>query len=136
MSGCDLKVAQYTIVSTDPYISDDRRIILGPETIATSDDMTDADFTAYVIAKNLERHRDRFRGYRTQYLRVCYTVICRLTMPCTDYDKEQVDALRAINRTLREKGLLGEEGLSRREEREERREEHLEERKENRGEER
>lgn len=101
LSGCELKVVQYTIVCVDPYISDSRRILSGPNTIATSDDMTDADFTAYVIALFLQEdpppdvpHCDK------QYLRVCYCVQCRLTMPCPDYEKQQVDALRQIAREL------------------------------------
>lgn len=114
LSGCELKVVQYSIVSVDPYLKDVRRMVTRePRTIATSEDMTDADFTAYVIAKAMREDPARFRRYKTKYLRVCYSVICRLTMPCSDYDKEQVDALRAINRTLMGKGNLNHQQLSR-----------------------
>lgn len=106
LSGCDLKIVQYSIVSVDPYLKDSRRILAGPETIATSDDMNEADFTAFVLATYMADHdippRER------QYIRVCYSVQCRLTMPCTDYDKDQVKALHEINWTLRrDKGLPG-----------------------------
>ena len=102
LSGCELKVVQYTIVSADPYIEDWRRVLTPqPLTIATTDDLTDADFTAWVIAKYIQEHPDKLRGHEKQYLRVCYQVMCRLAMPCADFEKEQVEALRAINRTLR-----------------------------------
>ncbi len=107
LSGCELKVVQYTIVSVDPYMQDCDRILAGPMTIATADDMSDADFTAYVIALYLQEdpppkipHCDK------QYLRICFCVQCRLTMPCPDYEKQQVDALRQIARKIQGKGLL------------------------------
>jgi len=110
LCGNELKIVQYTIASVGPYLKDDDRIILGPDVIAISDDMTDCDFTAYILAKNLESNRAKFDGYDTQYLRVCYTVMCRLTIPCRDYerdqvdvDREQVEVLREINRTLKER---------------------------------
>jgi hypothetical protein len=136
MSGCDLKIVQYSIVSVDPYIDyDEDRIVLRDHpvlTIATQDDMTDADFTAYAIALAQRRYPGELDRYRAQYLRVCFKVICRFTMPCADYEKDQAEALRAINRTLRrEKGLPAESRedrqLARREERAEAREEAREE---------
>lgn len=106
LSGCDLKIVQYSIVSVDPYLKDSRRILVGPETIATSDDMTESDFTAFVLSNYMSDHRIPPR--ERQYIRVCFTVQCRLTMPCTDYDKDQVKALHEINWTLRrDKGLPG-----------------------------
>lgn len=115
LSGSDLKVVQYTIVSVDPYINDARRIVYGPATIATSDDMTETDFTAWVIALYCQGHgpkgeeRHHLTPEEKQYLRVCYCVDCRLTVPEADYDKQQVDALRDINRTLKEKGHGGDD---------------------------
>ena len=113
LSGCELKVVQYTIVSVDPYLQDCHRILAGPMTIATTDDMTDGDFTAYAIALYLQdpkhHHHDHDHDHdhhhrrdrcESQYLRVCYSVQCRLTMPCPDYEKQQVDALRTIAREL------------------------------------
>jgi hypothetical protein len=106
LSGCDLKIVQYSIVSVDPYLKDSRRILVGPETIATSDDMSESDFTAFVLSNYMSDHRIPPR--ERQYIRVCFTVQCRLTMPCTDYDKDQVKALHEINWTLRrDKGLPG-----------------------------
>jgi hypothetical protein len=123
LSGCDLKIVQYTIVSVDPYIDRDWRRIVLPDhpilIVATQDDMTDADFTAFAIAR-AQRLYPRVRRYRAQYLRVCFKVLCRFTMPCVDYEREQADALRGINETLRrDKGLPPYGGLTRWEEEEE-----------------
>lgn len=103
LSGTDLKVVQYTIVSVNPYTEDGERIIAGPDTVATSDDMNPTDFTAWVIALYIQRYPERIPHRDKQYLRVCYCVQCRLTVPDADYDKQQVDALRDINRTLQRK---------------------------------
>jgi hypothetical protein len=117
LSGCELKVVQYSIVSVAPYLKDFERMVTRlPRTVAISDDMTDADFTAYVIAKAMREEPERFRRYKTKYLRVCYSVICRLAMPCTDYEKDQVKALRDINRTLMSKEKISREDLARYEE--------------------
>jgi hypothetical protein len=105
LSGCELKIVQYSIVSVSPYIQDAERIIIPMNTIATSDDMTGEDFTALVIARNMRDDPDRFRRYDMQYIRVCYFVLCRLSMPCADYERQQAEALRDINRTLRDHKL-------------------------------
>lgn len=114
LSGCDLKVVQYSIVSVDPYIDNDHERIVLPRhpvlTLATQDDMTDADFTAYAIALAQRRFPRQMDLYRAEYLRVCFTVLCRFTLPCVDYEREQAEALRAINRTLERKSGLPEDG--------------------------
>jgi hypothetical protein len=102
LSGCDvLKVISYSIVSVDPYIKDVERVVVTGQTVATTDDLTEADFTAWAIAKSQREYPEKFKCRIPKYLRVCYSVNCRLNMPCTDYQKEQVDALRAINRSIR-----------------------------------
>jgi hypothetical protein len=104
LSGCDLKIVSYSVVSVDPEIDlDSERIILPSHTIATSADMTPADFTAFVIASLRGENREKLERYDPEYLRVCFRVICHYPLPCLDYEKEQAQALRAINRTLREK---------------------------------
>jgi len=104
LSGCELKIVSYSVVSVDPEIdSDEARIILPSHTIATSSDMTPADFTAYVIASQRGENRERLERYDPEYLRVCFWVICRYPVPCVNYEKEQAQALRAINRALRDK---------------------------------
>jgi hypothetical protein len=110
LSGCDLKVIQYSIVSVDPYIDDDHlRIVLPGHPVlilATQDDLDDSSFTAYAIARAQRQYPEEMDRYRAEYLRVCYTLLCRFTLPCVDYAREQAEALRAINRTLREKDKL------------------------------
>lgn len=110
LSGKDLKIVEYTIVSVNPNIQDDNeRILQGTRTIATSDDMNDTDFTAWVIALFIQKHPDRVRHQDKQYLRVCYCVQCRMTMPEVNYQKKQADALDRINATL-ERKLCGCQG--------------------------
>jgi hypothetical protein len=114
LGGCELKIVWYTIVTVDPEFDDDDRrndggridagrIVIPGQTISTSSDMTPADFTAYVIASQRGENRARLDRYDPEYLRVCFKVLCRYPLPCVDYEKEQAQALRAINRTLREK---------------------------------
>src|SRR6185436_4633870 len=51
LSGTDLKIVDYSIVSVSANIQHDRdRIIQTTRTIATSEDMTGADFATWVIA--------------------------------------------------------------------------------------
>jgi hypothetical protein len=117
LSGCELKVVQYSIVSVAPYLRDvERMVTKWPRTVAISDDMTDSDFTAYVIAQAVRDNPEKFKKYKTKYLRVCYSVICRLAMPCLDYEKDQVKALRDINHTLMKKESLTRADLDRYEE--------------------
>lgn len=112
LSGTDLKIIEYTIVSVDPTIEDDAwRVIQKTTTVATTQDMTENGFTAWVIAlffqrPSEERDRAEKRFGREdenwkQYLRVCYCVQCRMAIPETDCCQEQANALRDINRTLR-----------------------------------
>ena len=112
LSGTDLKIIEYTIVSVDPNIEDDDWRVLQPtKTVATTQDMTENGFTAWVIALFFQQPSEaRDRAERRlgkddenwkQYLRVCYCVQCRMAIPETDCCQEQANALRDINRTLR-----------------------------------
>lgn len=112
LSGTDLKIIEYTIVSVDPDIEDDDWRVLQPATtVATTQDMTENGFTAWVIAlffqrtsEARQRAEERFgkEGENwKQYLRVCYCVKCRMAIPETDCCQEQANALRDINRTLK-----------------------------------
>jgi hypothetical protein len=110
LSGKDLKIVEYTIVSVNPNIQNDYdRILQGTRTIPTSDDMNDTDFTAWVIALFIQKHPDRVSRQDKQYLRVCYSVQCRMTIPEVNYQKKQADALDRINATL-ERKLCGCQG--------------------------
>lgn len=118
LSGCDvLKVVQFTIVTVNPYINDNHRILAGPYTVGITSDMSDSDFTAFAIAyaeQETKRPRERDVNPATfqldEYLRVCYSVVCRMNMPCPNYEKQQAEVLAAINRTLRVIGLKEEGG--------------------------
>ena len=112
LSGTDLKIIEYTIVSVDPNIEyDEERILQETTTVATTQDMTENGFTAWVIALFFQRPSDARRRAEErlgvddenwkQYLRVCYSVQCRMPIPETDSSQEQANALRDINRTLR-----------------------------------
>lgn len=112
LSGCDLKVIQYTIVTADPDpdIDDTDRILAGPEVIATSDDLDDSSFTAWVIARYLQGNgkgngkggeKEKHLEHKAkQYLRVCYQVMCRLDVPCVNYQSQQAHQLSRIARVL------------------------------------
>jgi hypothetical protein len=114
LRGTDLKIIEYTIVSVDPNIEDDDLRILQPmRTVATTQDMTENGFTAWVIALFFQRPEDRRRAEVRlgtqdeswkQFIRVCYCVQCRMPIPKTDCCQEQANALRDINRTLRRIG--------------------------------
>lgn len=109
LSGCDvLKVVQYAVVSVNPYIENWERIIVPSITVAITDDMTESDFTTFAIAHTERYYRERgernpLDGRIDEYLRVCFSVFCRLNMPCANYEKQQAEVLAAINRTLKEK---------------------------------
>ena len=100
VSGCELKIIQYTIVDADPDpgTKDSDRILEGPKVIATSDDLTDSSFTAWVIALYMENHH--VPPSKTQYLRVCYTVTCRIELPCVNYEQQQAVQLSNLVKTL------------------------------------
>lgn len=109
LSGTDLKVVEYSIVSVDPDTEhDDERLLYGPAIITTTDDMNDSDFTAWVIARYfqapvddpLRRRKAKIEHGEKQYLRVCYCVQCRMTIPDVNYQKTQANRLRDINKTL------------------------------------
>lgn len=108
LSGTDLKVVEYSIVSVDPDIEDDdRRLLYGPALITTTEDMTEADFAAWVIALYIQRPRPEIlhrmvEHEEKQYLRVCFYVQCRMTIPDVNYEKQQAKQLRNINLTLKE----------------------------------
>jgi hypothetical protein len=109
LSGTDLKIIEYTIVSVDPDIQyDEERILQPTRTIATTEDMNENGFIAWVIAMYFQQpdHRRLREGENwKQYLRVCYCVKCRMGIPETDCCQEQANALRDINRTLQRIGL-------------------------------
>jgi uncharacterized membrane protein YgcG len=113
LSGTDLKVVQYSIVSVDPDLEHDGgRLLYGPAVITTTDDMRDCDFTAWVIALYLQTKdndpllKRRVDHEEKQYLRACYCVQCRMAIPDVNYQKTQANALRDINRTLKRIGHL------------------------------
>lgn len=109
LSGCDLKVVQYSIVTVGPYVPDIERIIIDGKSVATSEDMTDTDFTAFVLAREMRENPAKFAGVEARYLRVCYFVLCRLALTCEQYEKDTAQAERAqvlmlerINQTLKD----------------------------------
>jgi hypothetical protein len=104
LSGTDLKIVEYSIVSVSPDIEDDNeRILQGLRTVATSEDMNESDFSAWMIARFMDKHGDRLGHKDKQYIRVCYSVQCRLSMPEVNYQKKQADALTKISKTLKQR---------------------------------
>lgn len=112
LSGTDLKVVEYSIVSVSPNLQNDsERLLYGPAVITTTEDMTEGDFNGWVIALYLQAKTDgaerdvyirrpKVAHNEKQYLRVCYCVQCRMALPDVNYEKKQADALDRINRTL------------------------------------
>jgi hypothetical protein len=116
LSGTDLKIIEYTIVSVDPDIQDDDLRVLQPmRTVATTEDMNENGFIAWVIAIYFQQPEHRRLGEGEnwkQYLRVCYCVQCRMPIPGeTDCCQQQANALRDINRTLKRLGNLPTAGV-------------------------
>jgi len=107
LSGTDLKIVEYSIVTVDPNTSDSRRIIQPTKTVATTDDMDENGFIAWVIAKYFQDPDHKPISHdEKQYLRVCYCVQCRFTIPDVNYQKQQSNRLRDINETLKEMNHL------------------------------
>ncbi len=112
VGSAELKIIQYSIVNVDPYIEDcdfdddekdsgaaGRVIYSG--TLSTTQDLTDADLTAWVIAMYFQRpDHKRMRHCEKQYLRVCSFVECRVPMPKPNYQQRQVEVLEQISRKL------------------------------------
>ena len=96
---CCVKVVQYTVVSARSGPKGSDRIIVQPTTIAFSDDMDDAAFTAWVIAEHPDEIKTVPPGDR-RYLRVAYQVFARFAEEEPNYCQEQVAALWDIARKL------------------------------------
>jgi hypothetical protein len=100
-----VKVVQYTILTIMP---DDEHPLEGfknsPRTKVFSDAMTGEDFTSWVIADYFQQpNHEHIKPENKKYLRVAYEVISTFDKEDANYDKEQVDALRGIQRTLARK---------------------------------
>lgn len=100
LSGDDIKVVQYSIITVESNVPDDKRLIGAPNQIkVVSDDMTGEEFSNWVIASNC----GSLEPYDSRYLRVCYCVLCRYKKQDVDYDQEQIDALHQIRDAIIEK---------------------------------
>lgn len=97
---CCVKVVQYVVISARSNMNDNNRIIIEPKTIAFSDDMTDADFTAWVIAENCAEINRKVPPGDRKYLRVAYQVFARFAEEQRNLQEEQVAALWDIARKL------------------------------------
>jgi len=121
-----VKLVEYSIVSIKPC---EERVIRRGQLIY-SDEMGDDGFAAWVIARYFQGEDDddlRFRehdetddekrrryerrdrreltSYDKRYLRVYHRVLETWTRPDDCYDDRQINALRGIERALRERGL-------------------------------
>ncbi|MEM1207096.1 MAG: hypothetical protein AAGN66_27930 [Acidobacteriota bacterium] len=52
LSGDQIKVVQYCIISVVSGIADNARVLVGPKVVAFGDSMTPEGFTAWIIAEN------------------------------------------------------------------------------------
>lgn len=99
LSGDDLKVVEYTIVTVQSDLKDEQRVLTSsPLLIAVSDDMRPEDFATWVVSKWLQEENHPIEHDKKRYLRVCYRVMCRLKVS----EEKEVDVLRDIQRTLAE----------------------------------
>jgi len=94
---CCVKVVQYVIVSAVQGVQDNERILVGPKTIAFSDDMTEDGFVSWVVALNADEicHVDK------KALRVLYGVFGRTPVMGIDLQEAQVAILADIAHTLK-----------------------------------
>jgi hypothetical protein len=97
---CCVKVVQYVVVSALQGVQDNNRILVGPETIAFSDDMTDDGFVSWVIALNA----DKLRHVDKKALRVMFCVFGRTPVMGVDLQEAQVAILANIAHTLKREG--------------------------------
>jgi hypothetical protein len=106
LSGDDLKVVEYSIVTVQSNMDDDKRVVQKMKTIAVSDDMRPEDFATWVVAKFIQSKKGKdYPHEKKKYLRVCYRVLCRMAFEKDD----EVDVLRDIQKTLKE-GFDGKRG--------------------------
>lgn len=97
---CCVKVVQYTVLSARSGVDDNDRIIVGPTTIAFSDDLDESSFTAWVISENGTEIERKVAPRDRKYLRVAYQVFARFAEEEPNYSQEQVAALWDIARRL------------------------------------
>ena len=110
LSGCELKVIQYSIINANPYIEDceddddddDRRVLFGPNTISTTQNLSPEAFTAWVIALNIQKDPDKVRHCDKQYLRVCWSIVCRVPLPAANYPKRELEVAQRQVKVLEE----------------------------------
>lgn len=94
---CCVKVVQYLVVSARQGVQYNERILVGPNAIAFSDDMTEDGFVSWVIAK----HADELRDVDKKALRVMYCVFGRTPVMGVDLQEAQVAILADIAHTLK-----------------------------------
>lgn len=97
---CCVKVVQYTIVSARSGPRGSDRIIVEPTTMAFSDDLDDAGFSAWVIAKHGREIDNKVPPEERRYLRVAYQVFARFAEEQPDYCEAQVWQLERIANAL------------------------------------
>lgn len=106
LSGEDLKVVEYSILTVKREVKDHDRILYGPKTVAVSDDMEPQDFASWVISLFMQdpkpeaaKARERLDHNGKKYLRVTYTVQARLRKQ----EGDKTDALWEIKDLLDER---------------------------------
>ncbi len=101
LSGDDLKVVEYSILSVKPEMKDEKRIYTGPKLVSFSDDMTPEDFVTWVVAMYVQKHPEKVHHKDKKYLRVCWRVLCRFAIDDPDYEANQAKSLQEISDTLK-----------------------------------
>lgn len=114
LSGDMVKAVQYCILSVVTGIADDAKIVLGPCLIAFGDDMTEEDFTAWIMAKDakeIEEHKKKWlkkmegdpdfppfflKCFDRKFLRVAYTVMGRFSPAAIDWEQMQAVSVARI----------------------------------------
>ena len=108
LSNDRVKVVEYYILSIEPdneHILGERDEIEGrqkefPKVKVFTDSMTGEDFASWVIAEWFQDHPQTLEKKNKKYVRVCYDQICSFDAEESNYDREEVQVLRQIARSV------------------------------------
>lgn len=95
------KLVEYSIVSIDRDLDDERKLLLSTE-IVISENMTGDAFATWMIARFVQDEGLNFPHEKKKYLRVYYNVLQRWPQPDLEYEESQLHALRGIRRAIEE----------------------------------
>jgi len=95
------KLIQYSIVSIGRDRPDEKKLLLSDQIVVT-ENMTGDSFATWMIARFIQDEGMNFPHAEKKYLRVYYNVLDRWPQPDLEYEESQLNALRGIQRAIRD----------------------------------